>query len=243
MLDKLVDAILRADVMTLAKLYRIAAKAPNMLRRQVRSWLWARILDCPGLQVGDGALIIGDHRMRVGTGFRAGRMLWMEAVTKYGQQALTPTLHIGERLSASDGVHIACAFKVTIGNDVLIGSKVHITDHNHGNYDGPASSLPIEAPATRSLTGSSVYIGNRVFLSDGVVVLPGSYIEDGVIVGANSVVNGNLKRNTICVGAPAKPLKKFDNEKKEWIKINLMKQKLFSEAHEQIKSEMIDKFC
>ncbi|WP_431288686.1 hypothetical protein [Roseateles chitinivorans] len=135
--------------MSMDKIFRIAAKGPGLLRQRVRSWLWQRILGCQGLQVGDAALIVGDRRMKIGAGFRAGRGLWMEAVTRYGPQTLTPTLRIGERFSASDGVHIACAFEVSIGDDVLVGSKVHITDHNHGLYQGTAASSPQESPASR----------------------------------------------------------------------------------------------
>jgi acetyltransferase-like isoleucine patch superfamily enzyme len=198
------------------KIFKIIAKSPTIIRRIVRSWFWQRIFECPELNIGDGAQIIGENRMRIGKGFRAGRMLWLEAVTQYGFQELTPNLIIGERLSVSDCVHIACAFKLTIGNDVLLGSKVHITDHNHGKYRGTTVSLPNEPPAKRILTGSPVYIGNNVFICDGVVVLPGTYIEDGVIIGANSVVNGHLSSYTMYVGTPAKAIKFFDIEKKSW---------------------------
>lgn len=203
----------------MSKLLRIAAKGPGLIRRWVRSWLWQRILACPGLQIGDGALIIGDRHMRVGAGFRAGRGLWMEAVTQYGPQSLTPRLRIGERFSASDGVHIACALDVSLGDDVLIGSKVHITDHNHGLYQGTDASSPQECPATRPLHCASVRIGNRVFLADGVVVLPGSDIGDGAIVGANAVVHGHLPGNTIYAGAPARPLKCFNATTLSWTRV------------------------
>jgi lipopolysaccharide O-acetyltransferase len=203
----------------MSKLLRIAAKGPALLRQRIRSWLWQRILGCRDLQIGHGALIIGDRRMKIGAGFRAGRGLWMEAVTQYGGQTLTPALRIGERFSASDGVHIACAFDLSIGHDVLVGSKVHITDHNHGLYQGTEASSPQEAPATRPLSGATVRIGDRVFLADGVVVMPGSDIGDGAIVGANSVVRGRLPGNTIYAGAPARPLKRFDATTRSWIRV------------------------
>ena len=157
--------------------------------------------------------------MQIGAGFRAGRMLWMEAVTKYGEQRLLPTLRIGERFSASDGVHIACAYDLSIGNDVLVGSKVHITDHNHGLYQGTEASSPLESPASRTLSGAAVRIGDRVFLADGVVVMPGSVIGDGAIIGANSVVRGYLPSNSICAGAPARPIKLFDATTRFWGRI------------------------
>ena len=155
--------------------------------------------------------------MRIGRDFRAGRLLWLEAVSQYGLQRLEPRLLIGDRVSCSDGVHIACAFTVAIGHDVLIGSKVHVTDHNHGRYSGPMPhSSPNEAPAQRALAGAPVVIGDRVFLADGVIVLPGSVIGAGTIVGANSVVCGALPADAICVGNPARPIRHFSDADGIW---------------------------
>jgi acetyltransferase-like isoleucine patch superfamily enzyme len=199
-------------------LLRALAKGPELLGQWLRDALWQRLLHCPGLSVGSGALIIGDRQMRLGAGFRAGRMLWLEAVGNYGSHLYQPSLVIGERVSCSDSVHIACIQSVVIGNDVLIGSKVHITDHNHGCYSGGGEhSSPNKPPATRALVGSPVCIGNKVFLADGVVVLPGSQIGDGAIVGANSVVSGCLPAFTICVGTPARPVKVYSSEKSAWV--------------------------
>ncbi|URI09279.1 hypothetical protein MW290_27320 [Aquincola tertiaricarbonis] len=199
---------------------RILAKGPQLLLQRVRNALWRCILACPELELGEGAQIFGDRRMRLGQGFRAGRLLWLEAVSVYGTHRYTPTLTIGARFSGSDAVHIACAYSVEIGDDVLVGSKVHITDHNHGLYrgEGPHSS-PDVPPAGRPLQGGAVRVGHRVFLADGVVVLPGSTIGDGVIVGANSVVSGHLPAHTMCVGAPARPIKRYDTTSQTWQRI------------------------
>jgi acetyltransferase-like isoleucine patch superfamily enzyme len=202
------------------KWIRVLALGPDMLATRVRSWMWSRLLDCPGLVLGAGSMIVADRKIRVGRGFRAGRGLWLAAVTHDGSKPLDPQLHIGERLSCSDNVHIACAFSLTIGHDVLIGSKVHVTDHNHGAYKGAGPhSSPDEPPTARVLSGEPVRIGHRVFLADGVVVLPGSDIGDGVVVGANSVVRGHLPAETLCVGTPARPIKRFDRTTGTWMPI------------------------
>ncbi|MBO9688662.1 MAG: acyltransferase [Mitsuaria chitosanitabida] len=199
------------------KWIRVLALGPEMLRERIRSWMWGRLLRCPGLVLGAGGMIVADRRIRVGRDFRAGRGLWLAAVTHDGFRPLDPQMTLGERLSCSDNVHIACAFSLTIGNDVLIGSKVHITDHNHGAYKGGASqSSPDEPPTARVLSGEPVRIGDRVFLADGVVVLPGSDIGHGVVVGANSVVRGHLPPETLCVGTPARPIKRFDRSSGTW---------------------------
>lgn len=193
------------------------AKGPAHLRTAWSSWVWQRILRAPRLRVHYSAQIWGDRHIRVGSDFRAGRLLWLEAVERYGPQQFAGRLVLGDRISCSDAVHIACIQSVTIGNDVLIGSKVHITDHNHGKYQGTAEhSMPQQPPAARALTGQPVVVEDRVFLADGVVVLPGSHIGAGTIVGANSVVSGTLPPESICVGTPARPIKQWDAASRQW---------------------------
>jgi acetyltransferase-like isoleucine patch superfamily enzyme len=200
----------------------VLAKGPAMLSVLARSWLWQRIMKAPDIELQQGCQILGHRHIHIGPNFRAGRLLWLEAVTEFGEKKFTPALSIGGRVSCSDGVHIACAIRVTIGNDVLIGSKVHITDHNHGSYRGSAPhSSPDVPPAQRVLTGAPVDIGDRVFLADGVVVLPGSIIGAGTVVGANAVVSGTLPPDSICAGTPARPIKTFDHVLQRWQSVGM----------------------
>lgn len=49
-----------------------------------------------------------------------------------------------------------------------------------------------------------ITIGNNVFVGYGVTILPGTIIGENVIVGAGSVVKGELKDNSVYAGIPAK---------------------------------------
>lgn len=49
-----------------------------------------------------------------------------------------------------------------------------------------------------------IVVGNNVFLGMNVTILPGSEIEDDVIVGAGSVVKGKLSKRCVYAGVPAK---------------------------------------
>ena len=56
-------------------------------------------------------------------------------------------------------------------------------------------------------------IGNDVWIGQNSVILPGVYIGDGAIIGANSVVGSDVEPYTIVVGNPAKVLRKrFDDD-------------------------------
>lgn len=200
------------------RLLRVLLKLPTWLANQLASRGWALVLRAPGMRIHHSSRIVGQSAMQIGTGFQAGPGLWLHAFSSYGTQVFQPRLVLGERVCCSDQVHIACADSVTLGDDVLIGSKVHITDHNHGQYSGPGPhSSPDQAPGLRTLSVAPVVIESRVFLADGVIVLPGVRIGSGTIVGANAVVTTDLPADCLCVGAPARAIKRFDRASSRWL--------------------------
>jgi len=129
-------------------------------------------------------------------------------------------LEIGKDLQLNDYVHIAVAERITIGNNVLIASKVFISDHNHGSFsvsDGDAEiHLP---PAGRRIISKPVTISDDVWLGEGVQVLPGVSIGKGAVVGAGSVVAKDIPAYSIAVGSPAKVVKVFNFELNHWISV------------------------
>lgn len=126
------------------------------------------------------------------------------------------TLFIGERCEFGDNVHVVAYERVRIGNDVLMASKIFISDTNHGKYKEERQDSPDKPPKERPLVTKPVEIGDRVWIGENVVILAGSRIGNGCIVGANAVVCGEMPDNVIAVGAPAKPVKKWNELKKEW---------------------------
>ncbi len=52
----------------------------------------------------------------------------------------------------------------------------------------------------------SIKIESNIFIGHKSIILPGTYIESNVIVGAGSVVKGRLLTNTVYAGVPAKPI-------------------------------------
>ena len=128
-------------------------------------------------------------------------------------------LKFGNDVQLNDYVHIGAIHSITIGNNVLIASKVFISDHNHGNYSGIMQSNPNTSPAKRELRYKPVNIEDNVWIGEHVSVLLGVTIGEGAIIGANSVVSKSIPAYCIAVGSPAKVIKEFDFDKQQWIRV------------------------
>lgn len=198
-------------------LYLMSYHSLQVAWSRLNSVLLARAFSVRKLTVVPPFHLKGRRFVRMGENFAAGPGLWLEAVYRYNQQLFEPQIILGDNVSLSNGVHIAATTFVQIGSDVLVGSGVLITDHNHGSYSGESPSSPDEPPARRLLeAGRRTVIGDRVWIGDGVVVTAGSCIGDGAIVGANSVVVGTVQAGAIVAGAPARVIKVFDPVSGQW---------------------------
>ncbi|MBM6880004.1 acetyltransferase [[Clostridium] spiroforme] len=128
-------------------------------------------------------------------------------------------LKFGDNVNIGDNVSIRCANKIIIGNNVLIGSKVLIIDNSHGSYNGINQDSPHIPPNERELFSMPVVIGNNVWIGENASIMPGVEIGDGSIIGSNSVVTKNVRKNTMVVGMPAKAVKYYDEESEVWNRI------------------------
>ena len=126
------------------------------------------------------------------------------------------SLYIGESCQFGDNTHIVVLNEVRIGNNVLIASKVFISDTSHGRYKGELQDNPQIPPKDRKLDSSKVVIGDNVWIGENVVILAGVVIGDGCIIGANSVVTKSFGKNKIITGIPGNIIKEYDDITKRW---------------------------
>ncbi|GGG53285.1 DapH/DapD/GlmU-related protein [Epilithonimonas arachidiradicis] len=159
--------------------------------------------------------IRGRKFMDIGKGFTTGVGCRLEAYPEGNFK----TLFVGENFQMNDYVHITAMQSVSIGRNVLLASKIYISDCSHGSYSGDQyDSSPLENPKDRKMFSKPVIIEDNVWLGEFVSVLPGVKIGKGTIVGANSVVSKDLPEYVIAVGTPAKPIKKYNFETQTWEK-------------------------
>ena len=122
-----------------------------------------------------------------------------------GQECLSDAVvRVGDRCLIGKGSGIVGHFSIEIGDDVWTGHHVYITDQNHGYTD---VSLPI---SKQSMPERAVKIGDGSWLGHGTIVLPGVTIGRHVVVGANSVVTGDLPDFSVAVGSPARVVRRHE---------------------------------
>jgi lipopolysaccharide O-acetyltransferase len=172
----------------------------NLIITKLNSLWFKNQIQCRGhVYIKNGARLHGGRAISVGNGFHAGRGLWMEAVFCHQGSKYSPKIKIGDNVALSDWVHIGAIGELLIGNDVLIGSKVLVTDHNHGDSSDhqlgpkiPPSKWPLRYKQTR--------IGNNVWIGDNALILAGSDIGSNVIIGAGAVINTIIPSGSVVVG-------------------------------------------
>jgi len=162
-------------------------------------------------RVGKNVKFRGLEFLDIGGNFSLGDFCWIEAVTHYAGQRYSPRLRIGCNVSISDSTHISCLEEIVIGDGCLFGSKVYIGDHSHGRTRDLSPEDLSMAPVDRVLDDARpIHIGAACWLGDGVVILAGTKLAAGSIVGANSVVRLQCERPALVVGMPARVVRFLD---------------------------------
>lgn len=108
---------------------------------------------------------------------------------------------IGNNCVVSYGVVISCRCSIMIGDNVQIGEYSSLRDSTHDYID---RGLPMAQ--NKDILGC-IEIGNDVWIGRNCLILPGSKILDGTVVGANSIVKGCIGPNEIHGGCPLRKLK------------------------------------
>lgn len=110
-------------------------------------------------------------------------------------------LTIGKNFYCGLGVVLDSSFcwLITIGDNVTLADRVYILAHD-------ASSKHL-LNYTRI---GRVAIGNRVFIGTASVILPGVTIGDDVVIGAGSVVTGDIPSRSVAIGNPARIVETID---------------------------------
>ena len=119
-------------------------------------------------------------------------------------------IRIGNNVGMS-GVTIYARKGIEIGENTAIGGNTKILDNDFH---------PIEAETRNKLLADKnggdsdlvpakpINIGKNCFIGCNAIILKGTELGDGCVVGAGAVVSGKFEANSVIVGNPAKVIKK-----------------------------------
>ena len=146
--------------------------------------------------------LLNERFIRIGAHTMIGPHVSLSAGMVAGQECVSdPVVSIGDRCLIGQGSGIVGHLSIVIEDDVWTGHHVYITDQNHG-YDD--LDLPI---SRQSMPERPVRIGAGSWLGHGTVVLPGAIVGKHVVIGANSVVRGEIPDFCVAAGNPVRVIK------------------------------------
>jgi len=145
-------------------------------------------------------------------GVSIGRWCWLYAMT--GDTAgnfYEPEISIGKGTQIGDYCHITCATKLTIGQNILITQGVLISDSIHVYSD------PITPILSQGLSSTPMSIGDGSWIGNHAAII-GCSVGRQCVVGANAVVTRDVPDYCVVAGAPARIIKRYDAETREWVR-------------------------
>ena len=167
-------------------------------------------------RIGAGSWLVhskveGHKRIMIGEKVYINDRTWLACLPFKDANA---SLSIGDGTYIGRFCHLYATSKIEIGNKVLIADKVYLADNQHGFMD---VNIPvIDQPVVQT---APVIIGDGAWLGESVCVI-GAKVGKHSVVGANAVVLKDIPDYCVAAGAPAKIIKRYSFEKKEWLRTN-----------------------
>ena len=178
------------------------------------------LLRLKGVKVGHGSTFIGvpfvylfpDSKISMGrcTEIRTAQIsnfIGINRRTTISTHSKYAQILVGDNCGMS-GVVIGAKQSILIGNNVLIGANVLITDFDWHSIDAVARNQGASSES------KPVIIADNVFIGYSATILKGVSIGENSVIGANSVVTSNIPANVIAAGNPCRIISGIGNEKK-----------------------------
>lgn len=113
-------------------------------------------------------------------------------------------IEIGNHFFANMNLVILDGAKVTFGENVFIAPNVALYTAGH-----PFSVKQRNAGLEYAYP---IHIGDNVWIGGNVVILPGVTIGDNCVIGAGSIVTGDIPANTVAYGNPCRVVRSLTKE-------------------------------
>lgn len=141
---------------------------------------------------------------------KVGKNVWIEPPVRF---AYGSNIFIGDNFYANFNLTVVDDYHVIIGNNVLIAPNVTISVTGHPVHP--------ELRNTGAMYSFPVTLHDNVWIGSNVVINPGVTIGENTVIGAGSVVTGDIPANVVAVGVPCKVLRPITDNDKEYYYKNL----------------------
>jgi acetyltransferase-like isoleucine patch superfamily enzyme len=123
-------------------------------------------------------------------------------------------LFLGNGVTIAQGCIISAYHRIVIGENTGIGPYTLITDNARkaGDVSGPSKEQEVVL--------GYVDIGPDCMIGFNSCIFMNVTIGQHCIIGATSVVTRDIPAYSIAAGSPAKVIKRFDFNKREWVKVS-----------------------
>jgi acetyltransferase-like isoleucine patch superfamily enzyme len=155
------------------------------------------------IELGDEVILdegcVLDGRGGRGEGIRLGNRVFVSRQALLGCREGSITVGDNVSFGPSTIVHSVDASTVRIGSDVMIAANCYLAgspNYRHERTDIPMAEQGLEE-------GQGIEIGDDVWIGASTVVLDGARIGRGSIIGAMSLVRGEIPPYSIAFGVPA----------------------------------------
>ena len=161
--------------------------------------------------IGKDCTLRGGEYIEIGEYTGIGRHSVITCWDSYMGEKFSPSIKIGNDCSIGEYCHITSTNNIEIGNGVLTGRWVTITDNSHGKSLTSEMDIP---PVERKIySKGKVIIGDKVWIGDKASIMAGVCVGKCVIIAANAVVTKDVPEYTIVAGVPAKIIKRLSENK------------------------------
>jgi acetyltransferase-like isoleucine patch superfamily enzyme len=190
----------------------------SQLRRQYAAYRSMDLQSVPGVICKGKVMVFGAPIVQIsqGAGVVIGRDVVLDSDNRdYHANLFAPVKLLadapGARIEIGDEsrIHGSCIHarqEIRIGKRCLIAANCQILDSHGHDMSFPDVD---QRPHSRGRS-MSVHIGDSVWLGLGCIVLPGVTIGRGTVVGAGSIVTGDLPEMCFAAGIPARVLRHCD---------------------------------
>lgn len=117
---------------------------------------------------------------------------------------------VGKNFYANFNLTVLDVCPVTIGDDVFVGPNVSILTPKHPLcHEDRNAYKSADGYMTDKEYGAPITIGDNCWIAGNVMILAGAKIGSGCVIGAGSVVTGEIPPDSLAYGNPCRAVRKI----------------------------------